>query len=208
MPVNMPDYAFSNIAVSPELSINSERTEGGLIITSRRSDPYWTGPMTTRPLTGWRDDNEHADFRAFLTQCVDLNMRVDFVHPRHRVPAAYTIDNFPMAGNGALVSVTDLRTIVVSGLTNGLTLRRGDRLSIIQGNLIAHRWIAAPVVVSSAISQSLPLTPRLPIGVFVAGAVVALKDPKMRVMIVPGSWNGDEVGNPTPITFEVSESLT
>ena len=207
MPINLPDYAFTSIDVDTDLGTKFARSEGGLIITSRRSDPFWAGPMTTQPLTGWHDDNQHAAFRAFLTDCVDRNMRVDFIHPRHRLPGAYSLDTWPMAGDARLVSVPNLRTILVADLVVGMILRQGDRISITQGDVVVHRWIASDTLVSSTLSQALPLTPRLPIGVLEADAVVVLKDPKMRFMIVPGSWKADEVANPTPITFEVSESL-
>jgi len=203
----MPAYAFTEIEVDPDLGISSARSEGGLIVTSRRADPFWSGPMTTRPLSSQGERNEHADFRAFLSRCVDENLRVDFVHPVHRFPHAYTEATWPMAGNAELASVPNLRTVVLRDLVVGMALQRGDRLSIIQGDLVCHRWIAADLTVTSAISQAIPITPRLPIGVFAAGAVVLLKDPKMRFMIVAGSWSDKEVAAPTSITFEVEESL-
>jgi hypothetical protein len=206
MPVDMPAYAFTALSLAPDLGIGFARSQGGLLITSRSSDPYWKGTMTTGALEV-SPINHHADFMAFLCRCVDLNMRVDFVHPRHRVPQAYTFSNWPMAGNASLVGVTNLRTIVVSDLTPGIVLKRGDRISLGQGNLLCHRWIAADVTVSSAISQTLELTPRLPMGVFASGASIVLKDPKMRVMIIPGSWQAAEAGGPTPISFDVSESF-
>ncbi len=207
MPIDMPAYAFESIGVSPELGISHARTEAGLVVTSRRAEPFWRGRMTTEPLAGTHGSNEHADFRAFLSRCVDLNLRVDFVHPRHRYPSAYTAATWPMADDATLAALTDRRNIVVTGLTVGMTLKRGDRLALSQGSLIAHRWLAADVVVASAIAQALELTPRLPLGVFEAGAAVALKDPIMRLMIVPGSWDDEEVGQPAPIGFEVMESL-
>lgn len=207
MPVNMPAYAFTSLGVGSEVGSAYARSEGGLFVTSRKADPFWNGPMTTQPLQGWQGNNQHADFLAFLTNCVDRNLRVDFVHPRHRLPSAYTDDTWPMAGDASLNAVTDAWTINAAGLSTGLILKRGDRLSVLQGDLVVHRWVAANLVVSSAISQNIQLTPRLPIGVLAADAVVVLRDPKMRFMIVPGSWDGEEVANPSPITFEVSEAL-
>ena len=207
MPIDMLAYAFTEIGVDPDLGIDFARTEGGLVITSRSTDPYWSGPMTTRPLFAEGPRNEHADFRAFLSKCVDKHLRVDFVHPRHRLPRAYSDGTWPMVGNADLVSLTDLRTLVLSGLVAGMTLQSGDRLSIVQGDMVCHRWIAEDVTITSAIAQTLEVTPRLPIGVFAAGATVVLKDPMMRFMIVPGSWDDKEVPNAAPITFEVMEAL-
>lgn len=142
----------------------------------------------------------------------ELGMRpeyaVDFVHPVHKLPSAYTVDTWPMIGNATLGGISDLRTIAVSGLVVGMTLRQGDRLSIVQGDIIIHRWFARDLVVDSTISQTLELTPRLPIGVLAPGAAVVLRDPKMRFMIVPNSWSSREVAREEcTISFEVQESL-
>src|SRR5690606_38491999 len=127
--------------------------EGGLFITSKKADPFWSGPMTTQPLNGWSEDNQHADFLAFLNDCVDRHLRVDFVHPRHRFPSAYNSVTWPMVGDASLNEVTDAWNIDISGLASGLILKRGDRLSIKQDDLIVHRWVNSPLVVSSEISQ-------------------------------------------------------
>ena len=208
MAVDLPITGFSGIGALPALGINSQRSEGGLVITSRRADPYWSGRLTSGPLSS-TGDNERASLIAWLYNTVELNLRVDWVHPRHRLPRAYTAATWPMVGNASLVDVPDLRTIVVSGLTDGLVLQRGDRLSIMQDDIIIHRWISADLVVSSAISQSIALTPRLPIGVLAPAAAVVLEDPKMRFMIVPESWRdsaGESYG-PSPISFDIQEAL-
>ncbi|WP_323014540.1 hypothetical protein [Devosia sp.] len=88
-----------------------------------------------------------------------------------------------------------------------MQLLRGDRLAIYQGDIVVHRWVAENVLVSGQISQAIPVTPRLPIGVLAPGAIVALKNPKMRFMIVPASWDAAEVANPSSISFEVMEAL-
>ena len=204
MPVNLPDYGFSAFDVPPDLGIASERSEGGIVITSRRSDPFLSGRVSSRDL----QPAEHADLEAFLIKCIDENMLVDMPYPRRRVPVGYTVDTWPMAGNGSLVGVTNLRTITVSGINTGIVLRRGSRLSLVQGAAISHRWIGETVTVASTISQALSLTPRLPIGVFAPGAVVMLKDPKMRVRIVPGTLEtAVTVDRLQKISFEVEEAL-
>jgi len=208
MAVDLPITGFSGIGVLPALGINSQRSEGGLVITSRRADPYWSGRLTSGPLSS-AGDNERASLIAWLHNTVELNLRVDWVHPRHRLPRHYTAGTWPMVGNASLVDVPDLRTIVVSDLPVGLVLKGGDRLSIIQGDIIVHRWLAADLVVSSSLNQTIVLTPRLPIGVLAPGAAVVLKDPKMRFMIVPESWR-DSAGEsyaPSPVSFDVQEAL-
>ncbi|HTN64031.1 MAG TPA: hypothetical protein VL147_21165 [Devosia sp.] len=208
MPVAFPSDIFvASDSLAIDLGISVSRSEGGLNITSRRSDPFWRGRITTPPLPAWADDNVRAGFVAWLNWAVDLNMRIDFVHPKYQLPGHYTEDTWPMAGNAVLLAVPDLRTIVVSDLVVGMVLKRRDRISITQGDIVVHRWIGEDVVVSSAIAQQLVLTPRLPIGVLAAGAQVVLQNPVMRFVILPGSWEGEDALEPMPVSFEVSEAL-
>jgi len=207
MPVDMPAYGFANWNLLPDMGISSAQTEAGLIITSRHGDAAWKGTLTTVPLA---PKSDYPDFLAFLSRVVDLNLRVDFKHPIYRVPRAYTVDTWPLTDDPTLSSVTDLRHIVVGGLNVGMTLKRGDRLCLRQDGppaVVCHRWLAADVTVSSAIAQTLELTPRLPTGVFAPGASVVFKDPIMRLAVVPGSWNAAEAVAPTGVSFDVLESL-
>ncbi|MBJ3783420.1 hypothetical protein [Devosia sediminis] len=208
MPVNFPINAYSSIDLAPDLGVVTARTEGGLFITSRKADPFWHGTYTTGPLDP-RGANDRAEFLAWLTWAADNNMRVDFLHPRHRLPRAYTAANWPMIGDASLSDIVDQRTISVFGLTAGLDLRRGDRLSILQGDQVIHRWIAAPVIVASAISQDIAVTPRLPLGVLAPAAVVRLENPPLRAILQPGSWadsQREEYG-PSPVTFGLMEAV-
>lgn len=101
MAVDLPIAGFSGIDALPALGINSQRSEGGLVITSRRTDPYWTGRLTSGPLSS-AGDNERASLIAWLYATVELNLRVDWVHPRHRLPRYYTAASWPMAGNAKI----------------------------------------------------------------------------------------------------------
>lgn len=208
MPVDLPITAFTSLDLAPDLGVIASRSEGGLVITSRRFDPYWRGIFTTGPLSS-AGNNERANFLAWLVWVADLNMRVDLVHPRHRYPSSYTAATWPMIGDGSLVSTPDMRTLNVAGVPTGIQLRRGDRLSVIQDDIIVHRWIAADVEVASEISQSISVTPRIPIGVLAPAATVVLENPKMRFAIVPGTWSDSqaEVYGPSPISFEMIEAL-
>lgn len=207
MPVLMPNVGVSRIGVLPDLGVVGARSEGGLIITSRKSDPFWTGKLTTAKLEPWRGNNRHARMLAFLSDCVDRNLRVDWVHPRHDYPGSYTADTWPMLGDGSLNDIVDARTLDVQGLVAGMVLARGDRIAVLQGDIVVHRWVAEDVVVDSAISQAVPVTPRLPVGLLAPSATVRLANPPLRFMIVPGSWDTDEAHEPTSISFDVAEAL-
>lgn len=208
MPVNMPGYAFSSIDITPDLGRKFARSEGGLVVTSSRSDPFWRGELVTRALNTLPPNNEHARFLAWLNWVCDMNMRVDFVHPVHQYPSQYDASTWPMTGDAELSSVTDLRTVVVRDLVVGMVLKQGDRVSLMQDDIVVHRWLAEDLVVSSTLAQALPVTPRLPIGILSAGAVVKLEKPPMRLMVVPNSWRApEEARDEATISFEVSEAL-
>lgn len=180
------------------------RDQGGLIINARHVEPYWSGTFTTPPLTR----AERIEGLAWLDDCVDRNLRVDFVHPSYEYPIGYDSSDWPMGLiDGSLSSVTNLRTIVVSGMTVGIVLTAGSRLSLIQDDTICYRKVVETVTVSSAIAQSISIGPRLPPGIFAGGATVRFANPHVRLMIVPESWDPDEDVDDTPLGFEAMEVL-
>lgn len=179
------------------------RDQGGIIINSRHVEPYWSGTFTTAPLT--RADRIAG--LAWLDDCVDRNLRVDFIHPSYQYPIGYDSSDWPMVGDGSLSSVTNLRTIVVSGLDVGIVLRAGSRLCLIQDDVVCYRKVVTTVTVSSAIAQSIAIGPRLPPGVFAAAATVRFANPYVRLMVVPESWEPDEDVDDTQIAFEAMETL-
>lgn len=180
------------------------RDQGGLLINSRHVEPYWSGELTSPPLTR----AERIEALAFLDDCVDRNLRLDVVHPSYRYPIGYTSADWPMGGADAeLSSVTSLRTIVVSAMNVGIVLTKGSRLCLIQGDTICYRKVVTTVTVSSAIAQSINIGPRLPPGVFVAGATVRFANPFVRTMVVPESWDPDESIDDENLRVEVMETL-
>ncbi|HTM77010.1 MAG TPA: hypothetical protein VL133_05225, partial [Devosia sp.] len=183
-----PIPGFERIGLRVISGVVTARDRGGMIVTGRRAEPRWAGSFTTDKLT--RDD--WADLVALLDDCVDRNLRVDFIHPLFKVPRSYTLDTWPLAADPVLVAVTDRRHIVVSDLTVGLVLKRGDRLTLIQDELRCYRKIAVDTVVTSAIAQTLQLTPRIPAGLFAAGSIVRFKYPPIRLAIVPDSYQAEE----------------
>lgn len=180
------------------------RDLGGMLINSRHVEPYWSGVLTTPPLTR----AERIEALAFLDDCVDRNLRVDVIHPSYRYPIGYKSTDWPMGLLDAeLESVSDLRNIVVSDMDPGIVLTKGSRLCLIQGDTVCYRKVATTVTVSSAIAQSINIGPRLPPGIFAPGCTVRFVNPFVRTMIVPGSWNPDESVDDDDLTFEVMETL-
>lgn len=204
MAVSLPDGGFSELdGFLPDLGIASAMTIGGIVITSRSADPVVRG----RQATGKLDLDERRDYEAFLIDCADRHLRVDFVHPRHRVPRAYTPDTLPFDGLGTVTGFPDLRTATVSGLHVGLVMKRGDPVGFEQAGMKLKRWLQSDLIVSSATAENLPVAPRLPIGVFSTGAVVRLLDPVLRYVIVPGSIGGPERYERTALSWDFVEVL-
>ena len=203
MAVTLPTGGFEELDIPPDLGIARARTIGSLVVTSRGSDPVVRGKMTTGKLSL----AERQDWEAFLVDAMDRNLRVDFVHPRHRTPISYTLDSLPFAGTGSAIEFPDLRTMSASGLPVDLMLKRGDRVGIEQSGMKLCRWMRADTTVASTTDQDLPLTPRLPIGVFSAGATIRLLDPVMR-FLVTGIDTMAERYEQTPISFSVEEVLS
>jgi len=190
MPYDVPDsFELAQIETPEESGLAFTRTEGGLIITSRRSDAYLSGRMVTRPL----EVNEYKDLRAFLNAAVQRNRRLDFVHPKFVRPMDYTLAQlssmFGWSGLAGVVNLDDLFTPRLSGLPVGLQLRRGDCLSFRDGLKNSYKTVESDTLVASNSSQAVPLTSRLGIGVFSLSAAVHFVDPVLRFMVVPDTIN-------------------
>lgn len=196
-------FFFASPPALPVSPIISDRDESGLIITVRRGEAYWAGTFATGKLS----PAEYAEACAFLDYVVDNNLRVDWSHPRHRVPRSYSLATFPGTGVGTVTAIPNLRQLTVSGYPIGLILKRGDRIGLVSGELRGYRMIAQDVTVTSTTAQTIRITPRLPLGVFAAGASAVVKNPVLRLAIVPNSWKGTEQYQPTALSFDVAEAL-
>lgn len=193
---------FGVIGVAPNSGIAWARDEGAVNIFSRHRDSFWAGPMNTGKLIR----KEITEWLAFLERVTELNLSVDFVHPWYRVPAAYEIGDLPFGGTATIDAVTDLFTLEIQGLPVGLILTAGDRFSIVQGDIIIYRKIAADILVASTISETITMTTRLPVGLVAAAATVKFLNPPLRLKVISGSWNPQEANAPTGLTFTVAEA--
>ncbi|CDP54074.1 hypothetical protein [Devosia sp. DBB001] len=202
MAETFPDL-IGKMAVNIVSGMKYGRDKGGMLVSTRDMDSYWAGKFTSGKLL----QDEYADLDAWLTDCVELNKRVDFIHPRFRVPRSYTLDNLPFGGAANVVAIPDLRHVVLSGLPLGLILKRGDRFTLVQDDLRCYRKVAEDILVDSSIAQSVRLTPRLPMGVFAAGCTALFKNPPLRLAIVPDSWTTEEWYQASALSFEATEAL-
>lgn len=194
---------FARIELRPSPAAIYGMEESGLLIYGRKANRPWRGKLTTPDLT--RD--EHARLYAALVNAEEKNLRFDFVHPKFELPRAYTRATWPLVADPTLVEVTDLYTIKVAGLAVGMRLRAGDRLSLMNDTLVCYCMLSEDVVVESGASQSIPLVPRLPIGVFEEDDIVRFDRPPVRLAIVPGGYDLAEEQYGLPVTIDVMESL-
>lgn len=194
---------FARIDIRPNPGLAYKRERRGVLISSRNGvQPYWSGSLRTGRLL----QAEYRDLYGALTNAIENNLRFDFVLPRFILPAAYTAETWPLVANPTIEAVTDLRTLSLAGLEVGMTLRRGDRFTILKGELRCYRMLAADVTVASATAQAISITPRLPIGVFEAADEVQFVDPPIRLAVLDPIDMPEEY-TPTPVSFSVTETL-
>lgn len=200
----LPTTSFEAVDLEPDHIVSTTRSRGGYLTEITVADPLWGGSLRTTPLT----ERQLRAWEAFVSDATERKLAFDFVHPSKRQPINYDPDVLPIVDPLALTDVSDLRNPEVSGLPVGLQLLRGDRVAFLQGDLVSHRMIRADTLVASTISQALPVTPRLPLGVFAVAAEVRLIDAPMRLRVVANSWTAPLVGGqPVRGSFEVFESI-
>ena len=180
------------------------KEESGLIINGRHIEPYWMGTFTTPPLT----EIERIQQLHLLDRYVDLSIRVDYVHPRYALPYNYTAATWPLVSDPQLHGITDLRHLTISGLQVGMTLPAGTRFTLVQDDLRCYRKVTSDVVVGSSVSQAIEVTPRIPPGIFAPGCSAVFKNPMVRMLVVPESWDASEDIEDEPLSWDMWESLS
>jgi len=184
--------------------------------TSRRKEAYLAlHPETREHVAGGKGNATAENFAAVPSFAADTAAKTGTDERTVRLHAERgdkVIDEVLDLVLGTRLDPTDLRSIAVAGLVVGMTLKRGDRLCLIQGSgddeLVCYRWLAADVTVASTIAQALLVAPRLPIGIFAEDAIVRFKDPFCRLAVVPGTLsNALSDDYLTTLAFEVEEAL-
>ncbi len=199
----LPTTSFEAVSLEPDHVVSTSRSRGGYLTEITVADPLWAGSLRTTPL----NERQLRAWEAFISDAVERKLAFDFVHPSKRYPVEYDATTMPFSGDAVITSLADLRSPAMSGLPVGFQLRRGDRLSFIQGDYISYRMVRTGTLVASAVSQAIPITPRLPLGRFAVAAAVEFVSPPMRLRVVANSWKAPLVGGQaTRGSFEVFES--
>jgi hypothetical protein len=205
----MPTSSFSTIELNPpEPVVAMSKARGNYISELRVADPMWTGSLVTTALS----PNQLKAWEAFISKLTDRVIMTDIVHPLYRAPMAYSVETFSALAWPATVGVaevntiTDLRTLVLSGVPDGTVFKAGDRCSVVEGSKVAYSIIAEDVT-ASGVTMILKLTPRLPLGLFTTAATVRFLNPFLRARIARNTWSAPvNAGEATYGSFEVFES--
>jgi hypothetical protein len=175
---------------------DTDRMEGRRTEAQSFGTPYWVARYASRPLLR----EEYGIMDAFMMQAGDDGetfLAYDAFRPR---PVAHD-NGLPLsgtrAGGGAfngqavLQSITNSRTIVVSGLPAAFKLSVGDyveiRKSLWERSL--HR-IMAPATANGSGVVTLSIKYGLDTGIFTTGNTVHFEKPSCTMQIDPGSYDG------------------
>lgn len=202
--LTLPSTSFEYLELEPDHLIYSTQSRGGYTSEVTFGDPTWGGSMRTTPLS----ERQLRAWEAFISEATQRMLAFELVHPLRLTPLEYSYDSLPFSGTAAMVNIDDLNSPRLSGLPVGLQLRRGDRVQFTEGDHTAYRMVRSDVLVSSVLDQAVPVTPRLPLGMFTTAASAVFKDPKMRLRVTKNSWSAPlTAGQPTRGTFDVYEAI-
>lgn len=203
MAETFPDTGFELIDIELQHSIFSSKTRGGLTSEVRVADPFWAGELVTVAL----EREDLAIWETFLSECIDRQLTIDFVHPLYAVPRSYATEaSYPGSATADVDAFPDGRTITVNGLSVGLVLKKGDRFSVEEGNRVLVYRVAKDVTVSSDTAQDIVFSPRMRTGLFTTAAVARFLNHKMRLRVRPNTVRAPLQGGKAPsVAFEVYE---
>jgi hypothetical protein len=92
-----------------------------------------------------------------------------------------------LSDDGNLLSVTNGVTVGINGVTAGLIMKLGDRLSLTKGN---YRSLHEVVTGATAAGGAITLTVDPPVPPYItAGAVAKFKNPELNMRVLPGSFD-------------------
>ncbi|TGV61124.1 hypothetical protein EN784_01615 [bacterium M00.F.Ca.ET.141.01.1.1] len=166
-------------------------------------DPFWQVDVESAPLAR----ELIPGMRAFIDESNSAIKTILFNPTYLDVPQAYLgyPANPALADDGNLVSGTGGLTIVVSSVTNGLDIRRGDMISLVKDEYRSMHIVMTGAVASSN-SITLVIEPYVPTYI-IAGAVVKFKNLELNVRMEPnsGSMTDDYLPVATFTLVEVSK---
>lgn len=210
-PILLPALPFADCEFDPVRIWDTNRMEGRRTESVGSVQPYWKAKYRFDFLR--REQMGVVDAFVMLAGGGgETFLAHDVSRPR---PIAHDT-GLPLsgtkAGGGAFVgeavlqSITNTRTIVVSGLPAGFRLSVGDYVEIRQSLLVRslHRIMAAAVA-SGAGVVTLSIRYGLDTGIFTTAAVVNFEKPSCIMEIDAGSWSASKAMNARTPSFTAQE---
>lgn len=173
-------------------SVSVSRAGNRAISFVETADPFWQIPMVTEALSA----QQLALVEAFRDETRLGRLSVLYTPKHVCVPQAYwgNPNAAALANLGFVASITNGFTVAIGGVDNGLTLMRGDLISLATGNYRALCRIRAGAV-AAANAMTIAVDPPVP-GYISVGAAVRFKDPELNCRVLPGSFSIPDEFNP------------
>lgn len=181
MPVLLPDVGFQPAYPKVVESVSASRAGNRLVAMVEYADPFWQIDMRTVPLTA----EERLLVEAFRDDCRG-GLNTVIYTPRHQcLPRSHWGNpDAPELADGSLTSKSGSDAVLAA--TDGLTLSRGDLISLTTGD---YHWMARIVTGGTVAGGSIAVTLNMAVPSYVApGAVARFKDPRMNARMLPGSF--------------------
>lgn len=180
--------------------VSSSKYGGRAISFVEYADPVRIIDMETLPLRV----REVVQLQAFIAAARDGMETVIYRPTAVCVPQAYWGDaNHPhIVGTAVRGTVTNGRTVQLTGVMPGLKLLAGDLISFTHNN---YRQMSQIVTGATAVSTQMSVTVDQPIASYIAaGATVRFKRPELNTRLMPGSFQLPNGSRPVA-TFQLVE---
>jgi hypothetical protein len=165
-------------------SVSVSRTGQRAISFVESADPYWQVTMRTKPLRA----AELALVEAFREETRQGRNTVIYTPKHICVPQVYWGNpNAAALSNTGLVTSIAGHSLSFNSVDNGLTLMRGDLISL-AGN--GYRALCRIITGAIAAGNAMTVTvePAVP-GYMIIGSVVRFKIPELNMRVLPGSFS-------------------
>lgn len=172
--VKFADQSFRSMSIQ-ELS-----GRGNVVRGKDFGSAVWVADYETVPLA----NDDAVSYEAMLTSLDGVIRPFEASDLRRIWPRNYPLGTG--ANDGTLTSVTNSKTVVLSGLVAAQVVSRGDFLSFDYGTSRALHQVMETVTASGGVTPGFEVRPYVRAGYTISG-VVTLKTPRGRFTLLPES---------------------
>lgn len=182
MPVNLPAAPFRPAYPKVVDSVSTSRAGNRVVAMVEYADPFWQIDMSTDPLLA----GERLLVEAFRDDCRGGLVTIIYTPTHQCLPQAHWGDpDAAVLANGTLTSKSGFAAVLA--VTSGLTLSRGDLISLTTGDF---NWMARITAGGTAAGGELAVTLNMAVPSYIeTGAVVRVREPRMNARMLPGSFS-------------------